>query len=203
MKIRKVPFYRQHYDFTCGPAALMMAMKYFWHRLELTKELEIDIWREANMVEVYGTSRYGLAFSAATRGFDVRIFTNLRGAGYFRKIEPMIGKIDRTHLNYFLMERKERCRKLGIKELRVTQISTALLKASVSIDAVPIILSNTEFFSAEDAPHWLAIADLNESQIYFNNPLSRSGRQGVPISQLGQILGYKGDQCMVTVNSAK
>lgn len=25
----KVPFYKQHYDFTCGPASLMMAMKYF------------------------------------------------------------------------------------------------------------------------------------------------------------------------------
>jgi hypothetical protein len=23
-----IPFYRQHYDHTCGPASLMMAMKY-------------------------------------------------------------------------------------------------------------------------------------------------------------------------------
>ena len=65
----KVPFYRQHYDFTCGPASLMMVMKYFDNNLHLSKDLETDIWREDNMVEVYGTSRYGLAYSAAVRGF--------------------------------------------------------------------------------------------------------------------------------------
>jgi hypothetical protein len=35
-----VPFYRQHYDFTCGPASLMMAMKCFDEHLRLTKNLE-------------------------------------------------------------------------------------------------------------------------------------------------------------------
>ena len=60
-----IPFYRQHYDFTCGPASLMMAMKYLDNDMRLGKELEIDLWREGNLVAICGTSRYGLAFSAA------------------------------------------------------------------------------------------------------------------------------------------
>jgi hypothetical protein len=47
----EVPFYRQRFEFTCGAACLMMAMKYFDPSLKLTKDLEIDIWREANLVE--------------------------------------------------------------------------------------------------------------------------------------------------------
>jgi len=51
-----IPFYRQHYDFTCGPASLMMAMKYFDYNLHVVKDVEIDVWREGNMVELYGMS---------------------------------------------------------------------------------------------------------------------------------------------------
>ncbi len=45
-----IPFYRQHYDFTCGPASLMMAMKYLDKEVRLGKELELDLWREGTLV---------------------------------------------------------------------------------------------------------------------------------------------------------
>ena len=66
-----IPFYRQVSQFTCGPACLMMAMKFFQPSLNLNRKLEFDIWREANLVESYGTSKEGLALAAARRGFDV------------------------------------------------------------------------------------------------------------------------------------
>lgn len=37
----------------------------------LARGLELDIWREANLVESYGTSKEGLALAAARRGFEV------------------------------------------------------------------------------------------------------------------------------------
>jgi len=66
-----VPFHKQTFDFTCGPACLIMAMRYFDSTLEHTSELEIDIWRESNLVEAYATSRQGLALAAHRRGFRV------------------------------------------------------------------------------------------------------------------------------------
>jgi predicted double-glycine peptidase len=39
----EIPFYRQRFEFTCGEACLMTAMKYFDPSLKLTKDLEIDI----------------------------------------------------------------------------------------------------------------------------------------------------------------
>jgi hypothetical protein len=52
-----IPQYRQATQFACGPACLMMAMKFFQPNLRLTRELEFDIWREANLVESYGTRK--------------------------------------------------------------------------------------------------------------------------------------------------
>jgi hypothetical protein len=50
-----VTFHTQTERFTCGAACLMMAMKYFNPGLKLTRDLEIDIWREANLVEDWST----------------------------------------------------------------------------------------------------------------------------------------------------
>ena len=87
-----IPFYRQHYDFTCGPASLMMAMKYLDRDTPLAKDLEIDIWREGNLVAVCGTSRFGLAYSAAVRGFSARVTSNTGGTRFCRKVRSAPGR---------------------------------------------------------------------------------------------------------------
>ncbi|HEX5419371.1 MAG TPA: peptidase C39 family protein, partial [Gammaproteobacteria bacterium] len=46
----RVPYYRQTLDFTCGPAALMMAMKALASDLKTDRALEIELWREATTV---------------------------------------------------------------------------------------------------------------------------------------------------------
>ena len=53
----KVPYYPQTLDFTCGPAALMMAMKALDASIELNRSLELRLWREATTV--FMTSGHG------------------------------------------------------------------------------------------------------------------------------------------------
>jgi hypothetical protein len=196
----EVPAYKQHFDFTCGPASIMMAMKYFDEKLRLSEDLEMDVWREANMVEIYGTSRYGLAFSAAKRGFQVKIFANIVREGFVRELEPMIGKVDEKMLSFFFRERKQRCAELGVVEKKVATVSKNLLRDCLKSEAVPVVLSNTEYFSAEDVPHWIVICAIDENNIYFNNPLCRKKGESAPLGSLKQIIGYKGDQCMVAIS---
>ena len=76
--------------FHMWPPSLMMAMKYFDESINLSKDLEMDIWREANMIESYGTSRYGLAFAAARRGFRARVCSNIGGYGFLNNLRPPI-----------------------------------------------------------------------------------------------------------------
>lgn len=196
-----IPLYRQQFDFTCGPASLMMAMKYFQKKLDLTKDLELDIWREATMVEIYGTSRYGLAFSAAIRGFGAKIFANVKEAGFVKKIEPMIGKVDQDQLNFFLQERRDRCANLGVEEEKIEKITEKLLRDTIAAGSVPLLLSNTEFFSAEDIPHWIVITGIDRKYLYINNPDGKKARQRISLGSLYDVIGYKGDQCMVTISN--
>lgn len=197
-----VPFYKQNYDFTCGPASLMMAMNYFQRNLKLDSELEMDIWRESNMLESYGASRYGLAFSSAKRGFQVRIFSNIKGAGFVKKIEASIGKVNYSMLRLFLEDRKRRSIKLGARDVFVPRITENLLRQTSESGSIPILLSNAKHFGAEDIPHWIVITGFDAKSFYVNNPLKRQ-KNGFPLAILDSIIGYKGDQCMIAIAKNK
>lgn len=180
----------------------MMVMKYFEPRIKLDKELEMDIWREANMLESYGASRYGLAFSAVRRGFRARIYTNIRGAGFVKRVKSLVGKVDYRTLNLFLEERRKRSLDLGAKEVHVSEINEDLLRRTLKAGFVPILLSNAEYFDAEDVPHWIVISGIDENRFYAMNPL-RKGQIALPLSSLDSVIGYKGDQCMVAISKHK
>src|SRR3989338_10397212 len=68
-----IPFYSQSTEFTCDPACLMMALKYFYSEIELSKELEFDIWREAYGIGIPGCMPQGLAYSALVRGLNATL----------------------------------------------------------------------------------------------------------------------------------
>ena len=194
-----IPFYRQHYDFTCGPASLMMAMKYLDNDLRLGKELEIDIWREGNLVVVCGTSRYGLAYSAAVRGLSARVTSNTGGIDFVDRFVPPLSDPDMQMLKDHFYERRTRCRKLGVQERQKTITDKTICK-SLFLNHVPLIVTNSLVFSKEDLPHWVAVTGIDDKFMYFNNPLDTNPRKrkiGLPALQ--EFVGYRGDQSMVEI----
>jgi acyl CoA:acetate/3-ketoacid CoA transferase alpha subunit len=96
-----VPFHRQTQEFTCGAACLMMAMKYLDPSLNLTRDLEIDLWREANLAEDWSTCGRGLAYSAAKQGFGARILASVNDIPFKEKILQTSPKADRTVPEFF------------------------------------------------------------------------------------------------------
>lgn len=194
-----VPFYRQHYDFTCGPASLMMAMKYLDEHARLTKDLEIDIWREGNMLEVYGTSRYGLSYSAAVRGFCVRVTSNTNRIDFVDRFVPPVKDLNMQVLELHFYERRARCRKLGVEEGKET-ITGEIIYNSLLSNHVPLIVTNALFYSRENLPHWVAVTGIDDKFMYFNNPLDVNPRKNsFELSALQKLIGYQGDQSMVEV----
>ena len=60
-----VPYYKQSRQYTCGPAALMMVMKYWDKKIEFSKSIEFDIWLKSNpLIFLGGTLQYGLSKAA-------------------------------------------------------------------------------------------------------------------------------------------
>lgn len=194
-----IPFYRQHFNFTCGPASLMMAMKYLEKDLHLIKGLEIDIWREANLVAVPGTSRYGLAYSAAVRGFSATVTSNTGGIDYVDRLVPPLDDPDMQTLKDFFYERKTRCRKLMVRE-RVETITGETITKSLLLNRVPLIVTNCLFSSNEDLPHWVVVTGIDDKFMYFNNPTDPNPRKRkIELAKLQTFVGYHGNQSMVEV----
>ncbi len=194
-----IPFYRQHYEFTCGPASLMMAMKYFDKDLRLGKDLEINIWREGNLIEVHGTSRYGLAYSAAVRGFNAKVTSNTGGIDFVDKLVPPRNDLDIRVLKDQFYERRARCRNLGVRESKKT-ITGELISKSLSLNQIPIIVTDTLLYSEEDLPHWVVVTGIDEKFLYFNNPSDKKHRKRkFEVPDLQEFIGYRGNQSMVEV----
>src|SRR3982750_740356 len=80
---RKLPYYNQSLDFTCGPASLMMAMTALDKSQPIDRAHELQLWREANTVFMGqghpGSSPYGLALAGWRRGFPGRLWLSKRG----------------------------------------------------------------------------------------------------------------------------
>ncbi len=195
----KIPFYRQHYQFTCGPASLMMAMKFLDTSLPLRRDLEVDLWREGNLVAVWGTSRYGLAFSASVRGFSTRVTSNTGGMDFVDEFVPSLNDADREMLQIHFIERRSRCRRLGVRE-RQEPITDTIISTSLSRGHVPLILTNSIFFNKEDLPHWVTVTGIDDKFLYLNNPLDiHPVKWKIEVSVLKRFIGYHDNQSMVEV----
>jgi ribosomal-protein-alanine acetyltransferase len=167
----KVPYYQQTLDFTCGPSALMMAMKALEATIELNRVLELRIWRESTTIFMTsghgGCGPYGLALSAWRRGFGVEL--NLSDE------RPLFLDSVRSE------EKKEVLRLVQedmLKDIAETDIqinyrtlSAVDLADQLSQGAIPIVLISSYRIYREKFPHWVVVTGADEKFIYVHDPL--------------------------------
>ena len=166
----KVPYYQQTLDFTCGPAALMMAMKALEPALELGRKLELRLWREATTIFMTaghgGCGPYGLALSAYRRGFDLEIHVNEDGVFLVDSVRSL--------------EKKEVMRLVQedwIEEL--SQLPVVLRRGSLGVDelrrkfdagGIPLVLISSYRIYGERFPHWVVVTGFDDHYIYVHDP---------------------------------
>jgi hypothetical protein len=195
----QVPFYRQASQFTCGPASLMMAMKFFQPSIHLNRGLELDIWRESNLVESYGTSKEGLAVAAVKRGFSAYTMGVSRRHSFVDEIADKIPNVDKEVLELLYNDTKMKFRNMGLENVNRT-IVLPMLKTILKRSHIPILLTSTSLFGEKEAlPHWVALTGYSEDAWYVNNPLAKSPNTPVDQARLAHGLGYQGVQCAVVV----
>lgn len=166
-----VPYYEQTLDFTCGPSALMMAMKALDSGLDLNRTLELRIWRESTTVFMTsghgGCGPYGLALSAWRRGFDVEVYINDDRALFLDSVRSEDKKeVMRLVHEDFL----EEIAGTGIR-VHFATLSVADLAERMSQGAVPIVLISSYRIYREKFPHWLVVTGIDDKFIYANDPL--------------------------------
>lgn len=204
-----VPHHEQQFDFTCGPASLMMILKHFDKKFEINKQNETDIWRESSLAPLPPTCRYGLAFSALKRGYQVEILTNVKGIEYIRKIpRRLTGEGRREFMKGFLgfarvqfEERQARALELGLKERSVKRVTTSAVTKTLDRNGLSILLTSARFFDDQDWAHWVVVTDYGNSSVYVNDPASplHKGRRTFANEEFEKINGYHGDQVLISV----
>lgn len=194
---RIAPFYRQSLDITCGPAALMMAMAYFDPDVPLDRDLEIELWREANLVEVWGTSREGLAIAAARRGFEVATQGDPAGASFVDELVDEIPGLDEEVLDLFYEDTRDRFDRLDLEDaseaLTVDHVVDALYHGHL-----PLCLTDAAVLGGEAAvPHWVLARGYTEDAIVLNDPQADGPGTEVARGTFADALGFRGITCAV------
>ena len=166
----RVPYYEQTLDFTCGPSALLMAMKALDSSIVLDRMLELRIWRESTTIFMTsghgGCGPYGLALSAYHRGFDVEVFVNDESALFVDSVRSQ--------------EKKEVMRLVQedfVNELRSVPVNihygvigVAALQQQFEQGGIPIVLISSYRIYHEKFPHWVVVTGFDERFIYVHDP---------------------------------
>jgi ribosomal protein S18 acetylase RimI-like enzyme len=166
----KVPYYQQTLDFTCGPAALMMAMKALDSTIELNRKLELRLWREATTIFMLsghgGCGPYGLALSAYRRGFALEIYVKEDNVFLVDSVRSLEKKeVMRLVQEDWIEELRQlpvvlRCGSLGVDELR----------RKFEAGGIALVLISSYRIYGERFPHWVVVTGFDDHYIYVHDP---------------------------------
>jgi len=183
-----VPYYEQTSEFTCGPACVLMVMKHFDPRLDLTRQLEFEIWRHCNMIGTKGADPFGLAVPLIDAGFDVRLITQRKTVANTKRWRRRLIRagftLQEAELSIFGI-RQNKLRALSrnllvqYKRPRVREIARA-----VDSGYVPIALVHMGAVHSLNIPHWVVVTDVDEQSVVFNDPYPPKGRKGLRLSNV-------------------
>ena len=166
----RVPYYAQTLDFTCGPAALMMAMGAHEPSMPLDRKLELRLWREATTIFMTsghgGYGPYGLALAAHHRGFAVEVYVNARRTLLSATVrsrekrevmrlvqEDMIDELDRS----------------GVP-IHHRTVQPEELERLFAGGGIPLVLISSYRIYKEKFPHWVVITGFEQRYIYMHDP---------------------------------
>ncbi len=165
-----IPYHQQGTEFTCGPSCLLMAMKTFNPKVDMSLSNELQIWREATTIFMTsghgGCGPHGLALSAWRRGYRAEMYL--------------------SHSNVLFIDSVRNAEKKAIIELVHNDFEKKVLETNIKVykkkftlqdlrdildeGGIPLVLITTYHFDNNRAPHWVIVTAYDESFIYIHDP---------------------------------
>jgi hypothetical protein len=148
----------------------MMAMQTLNPEYEMTRQEELQIWREATTIFMTsghgGCSPHGLALSAWQRGFKVELYISQPGAPFVDGVRDPDKKavIELVHED-FISRMKDTDIRLYVQDIKPEKLLT-ILRSGKAI----VALISTWRLNRNKAPHWVLVASADEHFVYINDP---------------------------------
>jgi ribosomal protein S18 acetylase RimI-like enzyme len=167
---RSIPWISQTTDFTCGPAALMMAMTALDPSYEPSPLEEIQIWREATTIFMTsghgGCHPVGLALAARHRGFEAEVLVNQEGPVFVDGVRsPNKKRVMSLVHEAFLAEAQ-----VQQVPIRYTDVDQQSLCERFAGGANVLILISSYRLDRKKAPHWVLLSGYDEICLYVHDP---------------------------------
>jgi ribosomal-protein-alanine acetyltransferase len=165
-----VPYYAQTLEFTCGPAALMMAMAALDPSSPLDRQTELRLWRESTTIFMTaghgGSDPYGLGLAAHRRGFEVEIRVSDSNELFIDSVRSEEKKaVMRLVQQDFRGELAQTPVKIAHRRLKV-----AGMKRRLARGAVPLVLISAYRLDRQKLPHWVTVTGTDDSFVYAHDP---------------------------------
>lgn len=165
-----IPWLAQNTRFTCGPAALMMAMNSIDKNYLPSLQEELRLWREATTIFMTsghgGCHPMGLALAAQKRGFETAVWVSQAGPLFLDGVRDETKKpiMIAVH-NDFCAQLRELAVPVHYRDLRQQDLIDAFIQG-----AVPLILISTYRMDSKKAPHWVVMSGFDDECIYVHDP---------------------------------
>jgi predicted GNAT family N-acyltransferase len=168
--LASVPYYAQTLEFTCGAAALMMAMAALDPASPMDRRTELRLWRESTSIYMTsghgGSDPFGLGLAAQRRGFDVEIRVSNPNELFLDSVRSEEKKaVMRLVQQDFRAQLGETSARIRPKPLKVVGMRRRLDRG-----AVPIVLISYYRFHQQKLPHWVTITGADQHFIYAHDP---------------------------------
>ncbi len=168
--LMRVPYYAQTLDFTCGPAAMLMAMRALDPGVRVDQTAEIRLWRESTTVFMTsglgGCSPEGLALAARRRGFVVELFLSEGGVLFADSVRsPLKREVIRLVQEDFREQ-------LATSDVKVTFRPLTLdeMRRYCEEGSIPVVLISSWRFDREKQPHWVVVTGFDANYVYLHDP---------------------------------
>jgi ribosomal protein S18 acetylase RimI-like enzyme len=169
-RLPSYPWYAQTTDFTCGPAALMMAMNSLSNILLMDQALELDLWREATTIFMMaghgGCHPIGLALAAKKRGFAVNVYINKPLPLFTSGVRQEVKK-----KTIELVENQFHSRALQQNiPIVFEDFDLQTLKMALSNGSKVLTLISTYQMDGYKVPHWITVTAIDDECLYLHDP---------------------------------
>lgn len=166
----QMPWYQQTTKFTCGPAALLMAMASQDNSFLPSQAAELAIWREATTIYMTtglgGTHPVGLALAAKRRGFDVQVWLNKEDVLFVEGVRSEEKKQLMTVVHEQFMQQAAD-EDLTVNWSVMTQVD---IEQALAEGFSVIVLISTYRLDGRKAPHWVAVSGSDKHCFYLHDP---------------------------------